>query len=60
MIICLSRLADGNILAQASVEDFGMSGDIRNVIKPGEDFFGYTFAEIAALGDGEHNIDEKE
>ena len=61
MKVFLSHIG-GNVFIQARPEsdDGAMFGDVSRMLQPGEEFFGNTFADIKALGEGEHDIIEKE
>lgn len=50
----------GNIIIEARAEGAGMLGDFSEQIAPGQMFLGNTFAELYKLGEGEHDINEKE
>lgn len=50
---------EGNVIAEARAEGGGMLGDFVETIKPGDTFLGHSFADIKALGEGEHDIEEK-
>lgn len=52
----------GGLLIQARAESNNgeILGDATRLMQPGEDFFGYSFAEMLKLGEGEHDITEKE
>lgn len=41
------------------VSDDGLVGDLREVVKPGETFWGWTYQELRDLGTGEHDIEER-
>ncbi len=37
----------------------GLIGDFRHTLLPGQSFMGYTFAELKALGPGQHSLSPK-
>lgn len=55
MTIFLNDTGQG-IFIQAVAEGPGLLGDATRLLLPGETFFGLSFAEVKALGDGEHDI----
>jgi len=62
MKVFLSHVG-GNVFIQArpeSDDSVALVGDVSRTLQPGEDFFGNSFADIHALGEGEHDITEKE
>ncbi len=59
MKACFTDTGQG-IFIQAMAEGPGVLGDATRLLLPGELFFGLSFAEVKALGDGEHDITPKE
>jgi hypothetical protein len=48
------------VQARAVSADGETIGDMMQVVTPGSEFMGHTHSELLALGDGEHNLTEKE
>jgi hypothetical protein len=59
MKVFLSHIG-GNVLIQMRAEGEDFEGDATRLLGPSDDFFGYSFAEMLKLGEGEHDITEKE
>lgn len=61
MTVYLSH-RNGYLLIQARAEsdDGAAVGDMVTTIERGQDFLGHSYADLLSLGEGEHNITEKE
>lgn len=60
MTVFLTRCPDGTILAMARAEsDGGVIGDLRLPVRPGGQFLGWSYDELAALGEGRHEMTER-
>jgi len=58
--IYLTIQDDGKLLIQAfATNEEGDLADLVREIGPGQEFLGWTFEELKALGEGEHTIDER-
>jgi hypothetical protein len=62
MILYISHLDDGKLLIQSRAEstDGSIVGDLNTVIGDGGSFAGYTKDQLESLGEGEHDIQDKE
>jgi hypothetical protein len=38
----------------------GLTGDLHLQLRPGETFLGWTYAQLAELGDGGHDLEPKD
>lgn len=57
---CVLTLFEDMVEVQMRVEsDVGDTGDASVEVTPGDTFFGWTYAELRALGDGEHTLEAK-
>lgn len=58
MTVFLSDAGDG-ILVMARPEGEGVVGDLVVKVSEGQSFMGWSFDELKALGEGEHEIEPK-
>jgi hypothetical protein len=60
MTIYLSCYA-GEVVVQCPVlsADGGTEGMLRQVVRPREDFYGYSYDALRTMGDGRHDLDVK-
>ena len=56
MKVFLSKV-DGGVMVQARLEGKNTVGDAARLVAPGEDFFGYSFDELVAMGNGERDFE---
>jgi hypothetical protein len=60
MILYLSCYP-GEVIVQcpALSADGGTEGMLRQVVRPKEDFYGYSYDTLRMMGDGRHDLDVK-
>jgi hypothetical protein len=58
MRVLLRHPRNGKLLLQADAEGpGGMLGDLTKVLGPGDEFIGWTYEALLALGPGGHEIE---